>query len=176
MPENKKSLLLLRTHIDKLDTQLWVTIGEKIAIWNDMHKEKEILYRKELSLFLKENKSLFEGVDQDFFLKFLDRIEVFCKKEGVSNSVKSTDYILLLSTDRLILKILKKRFEVAYKIGLLKKKQKITITDSVRYQQILDLLLQRDFCFLLKIKKALCDTKFLFLCAYHSRWQSFLLW
>ena len=139
MPENKKSLLLLRTHIDKLDTQLWVTIGEKIAIWNDMHKEKEILYRKELSLFLKENKSLFEGVDQDFFLKFLDRIEVFCKKEGVSNSVKSTDYILLLSTDRLILKILKKRFEVAYKIGLLKKKQKITITDSVRYQQILDL-------------------------------------
>ena len=62
MPENKKSLLLLRTHIDKLDTQLWVTIGEKIAIWNDMHKEKEILYRKELSLFLKENKSLFEGV------------------------------------------------------------------------------------------------------------------
>ena len=69
----------------------------------------------------------------------MDRIEVFCKKEGVSNSAKSTDYILLLSTDRLILKILKKRFEVAYKIGLLKKKQKITITDSVRYQQILDL-------------------------------------
>ena len=44
MPENKKSLLLLRTHIDKLDTQLWVTIGEKIAIWNDMHKEKFGLY------------------------------------------------------------------------------------------------------------------------------------
>ena len=46
MIENKKSLSLLRTRIDKLDTQLWATIGERISIWTDVNKEKKILYRE----------------------------------------------------------------------------------------------------------------------------------
>ena len=45
---------------------------------------------------------------------------------------------MILSKDKLIVKLLEKRFETAYKIGLIKKKQKIPIIDSVRYQKILD--------------------------------------
>ncbi len=138
MIENKKSLSLLRTCIDKLDTQLWATIGERISIWTDVNKEKKILYREELSLFLQKNKHLFQQVNQDFFLKFLARIEVFCKKEKITTSSENTDYALILSKDKLIVKLLEERFETAYKIGLIKKKQKIPIIDSVRYQKILD--------------------------------------
>ena len=116
MIENKKSLSLLRTCIDKLDTQLWATIGERISIWTDVNKEKKILYREELSLFLQKNKHLFQQVNQDFFLKFLARIEVFCKKEKITTSSENTDYALILSKDKLIVKLLEERFETAYKI------------------------------------------------------------
>ena len=59
MIENKKSLSLLRTCIDKLDTQLWATIGERISIWTDVNKEKKILYRERtFSVFTKKQTSL----------------------------------------------------------------------------------------------------------------------
>ena len=142
MTENKKSLLLLRTHIDKLDNQLWAAIEEKIAIWNDMNKEKEILYRKEFALFLKK-KNIFKKLAQSFFLKFLTTIEIFCKKKTDSfQSVHVTsdiDCSVILAKDELLLQILEERFLVAYKIGLLKKKEKMTIIDPVRYQQILEI-------------------------------------
>ncbi len=137
--KKKNSLLLFRERIDCLDTQLWATIEERLTIWSNIHRETDISYREELSKFFKKNKNLFKRVNQDFFLKFLVTMEVFCKKEGTATSSENVDYGLIVSKDKLILNILEKRFEVAYKIGLLKKKKKTAITDSVRYQQILDL-------------------------------------
>ena len=128
--ENKKSSFHL--------TQLWATIGEsKLASGLKSIKKKKFCIVKNF-LFLQKNKHLFQQVNQDFFLKFLARIEVFCKKEKITTSSENTDYALILSKDKLIVKLLEERFETAYKIGLIKKKQKIPIIDSVRYQKILD--------------------------------------
>ncbi len=139
---NKKTLLLLRKTIDKLDIQLWAAIEERLILWVNANKDTKTLYRKKFALFLKK-KNLFKKLEQSFFLKFLTTIEIFCKKKtGSFQSVDAPsdiDCSLILSNDELLLQILEERFLVAYRIGLLKKKEKMAITDPVRYQQILEI-------------------------------------